>query len=419
MGEQSVRARISKRVVDGLAPHPSGAARVCAWDAEIKGFGVKVYPTGRKVYVVKYDRRGKDQTFTIGEHGSPWTAEAARTRAREVLNAVAGGGDPSADKQRERTALTIGEMIEKWLEEGPMARPTKREWSWVTDRSRLRRHVAPLLGRMAAYEVTRRDVEKMQARIAAGATAGDVKTGPRGRAIAKGGPLVASNTVVCLSAMFGWAVEQGLLKANPCLGVKKVKPAKRQRMLSRDETARLLDTLDEMVAVRTLRDSHAEVLRLLLLTGARKTEILGLMWREVDLERRCILLPEARSKTGARDPIRLAVPAIEILQRQNRGSDYVFPRADGMGYVVGLQKVWERVRKHAGLEDVRIHDLRHNAASIAVNQGASLYLTGKMLGHRNAMTTQRYAHVADDPVQQVAENVARAIVETRSSADKL
>jgi integrase len=350
---------------------------------------------------------------STAEHGAKFTAEQARIRAREVLNAVASGDDPNAAKREIREAITVNDLIEAWLRDGPTARPNKREWSWRTDKSRLTRHAAPTIGRLLVREVTRRDVERMQARITNGDTAIDVRTGKRGRAIASGGRLVAGNTVVCVSAMFGWAVEQGLADANPCIGVKKAKAEPRTRYLTRKETGDLLTTLEDMERERSLLPAHADAIRLLLLTGARKSEILGLRWSEIDLERQWVKLPATRSKTGAREPIRLAEAAIAILQRQPRSTDFVFPAQSSAGHMVGLPRAWTRVRTRAGLDNVRLHDLRHNVASVAVSQGTSLYLTGKILGHRNAATTQRYAHVADDPLQKVAELVAQEILNAR------
>jgi integrase len=210
--------------------------------------------------------------------------------------------------------------------------------------------------------------------------------------------------------MFGWAVEQGLAATNPCLGVRRAKAEPRTRFLTRAETDALIAALADMEREHVLLPAHADAIRLLLLTGARKSEILGLRWSEIDLERRWIKLPAVRSKTGAREPIRLAEASVDILLRQKRNTDFVFPADSTAGHMIGLPRAWERVRARAGLDDVRLHDLRHNVASVAVSQGASLYLTGKMLGHRNAATTQRYAHVADDPLQRVVDLVAKEIL---------
>jgi integrase len=414
--EKTERARIGVRNVKALTPHPSGATRVRLWDTEVKGFGVRVSASGRKTYVVKYEWRGKDQTFTIGEHGSPWTPSTARTRALEIVREAGAGEDPGQKKKEQRTALTVSDLIEKWLAEGPISRPQKREWSWQTDRSRLRGHAAPVIGRLLATEVKRRDIEFMQAEVARGATADKNKRKGKGRVRMTGGPLVAANVVQCVSAMFGWAMDQELVEHNPCLRVKRAKANKRVRFLNDEETRRLLNTLDQMERDKEINEAHLAVLRLLLLTGARKSEISELRWSEIDWERRCIFLPVERSKTGQRDPIRLAMPALNILLkwREKAGLDNpcVFPSQNGRGVTTAADNSWKVVRARAKLENFRLHDLRHNAASVAVNEGVSLYVAGKLLGHRNASTTERYAHVAHDPIHKAAEAVASRILST-------
>jgi integrase len=172
-----------------------------------------------------------------------------------------------------------------------------------------------------------------------------------------------------------------------------------------------------MEAAQQINAAHLAILRLLLLTGARKSEISDLKWSEIDWERRCIFLPVERSKTGHRDPIRLATPALEILRKRREAvgveNPKVFPsQISGRGISTAVDNSWKVVRARAKLVDFRLHDLRHNAASVAVNEGVSLYLAGKLLGHRNASTTERYAHVANDPVHKAAEAVASRILAT-------
>jgi integrase len=407
------RARITIREVLQLKLPRGAAARVLLWDDKISGFGVKVAPTGRKTYIVRYKWRGVAQTYTIGPHDSPWTPEEARERAKAVIQQVERGEDPKQKRREVRTGLTVAELIELWLRDGPISRPTKRKWSWTTDASRLRRHAMPLIGRMLIKEVKRRDIEFMQAEIARGATADWVRRKGRGRILATGGPLVAANVVQCVSAMYGWAIDQEMVEHNPCLRVKRAKANIRVRWLSDDETKRLVTTLDEMEAAGEINPSHLAILRLLLLTGARKTEISNLKWSEIDWDRRCIFLPLERSKTGQRDPIRLAAPALEILKaRYAEMGDKdlrVFPAHYG-GKATAVDVTWKKVRARAHLIDFRLHDLRHNAASVAVNEGVSLYVAGKLLGHKNAVTTERYAHVASDPVHKAAEAVASRIL---------
>ncbi len=300
MTEEVLRTRIGVRTMQTLKPHSSGATRVMVWDTGVKGFGVRVAATGRKTFVVKYEWRGKDQTFTIGELGSPWTPSTARVRAQDILRQVRAGEDPAAPKRDQRSALTVSDLIELWLREGPSSRPTKRRWSWMTDASRLRRHAGPVIGRILAKEVRRRDMEHMQAEIANGTTADVNKRKGRGRVRMKGGPLVAANVVQCVSAMYGWALDQDLVEMNPCIRVKRAKAGRRVRFLSTDETRALIETLDAMQAAGEINAAHL-----------------------------AIFLQIERSKTGLRDPIRLASPALKILQerfeRRDQVNPYVFP----------------------------------------------------------------------------------------------
>lgn len=417
MEDGAARARIGIRTVDALTASPDKVTRVRLWDDKLRGFGVRVSSHGRKTYIVRYKWRGKSQTCTIGVHGSPWTPELARTRANEVLRQAERGEDPNQVKRENRTALTVSDLITRWLRDGPISRPTKRAWSWTTDRSRLERHAAPIIGRMLIKEVKRRDIAFMQAEVARGATADKEKRKGKGRVRMRGGPLVAANVVQCVSAMYGWAIDEELVEHNPCLRVKRAKHNRRVRFLSDDESRRLIETLNAMEAAGEINEAHLAILRLLLLTGARKSEISDLKWSEIDWERRCIFLPLERSKTGQRDPIRLAAPAVEILRQRmekiGTSDPKVFPsQIKNRGKSTAVDNTWKVVRARARLEDFRMHDLRHNAASVSVNEGVSLYLTGKLLGHRNASTTERYAHVFDDPVHKAAEAVASRILAT-------
>jgi len=208
--------------------------------------------------------------------------------------------------------------------------------------------------------------------------------------------------------MLEWAAhpDRKLILANPAKGVKLLKGGKRERFLSEAELARLADTLAAMEAEHGLSPTATAAIRLLLLSGCRKSEILSLRWEWVDAERGVLRLPD--SKTGAK-VVPLAATAVKLLAELPRRGDYVLPAATGPGHYTGLQKDWERVRARAGLAAVRVHDLRHSFASFAVADGNSLYLIGKVLGHRQARTTEIYAHLADDPIRAVADRTAARI----------
>ncbi len=375
------------------------------WDDDLPGFGLRVFASGRKSYLVQYRVSARTRRYTIGLHGK-FTPDEARKRAARLLAEVADGGDPSGERAEARKAMTVAEVADLYLSEGPAEKPNKKASSWKADESNIRRHILPLLGRRLAKSLTQADVARFQSDVAAGRTAADEKTGFRGRAIVKGGKGTAARSLAVLAAMLQFGVGRGLLPSNPGRGVKPYKGEKKERFLSEAEVSRLAETLATMEAEHALPAVAAAAIRLLLLTGCRKNEILSLRWEWIDFDRGGLCLPD--SKAGART-IPLAAPALEILAGLPRSSEWVLPAAKGDGHYVGLGKAWERVRRRAGLDGVRTHDLRHSFASFAVADGATLYLVGKVLGHRQARTTEVYAHLADDPVRAVTDRTAARI----------
>lgn len=395
--------KITKRTIDALKP---GDKDAYLWDSELTGFGVKVTPAGTKTYLVQYrlgGRKGRSRRVTIGRHGSPWTADTARTEAKGLLGQVAARQDPAEARTRERRDPTVAELCDLYLAEGCA---TKKVSTLATDKGRIERHIKPLMGRRKVRSITSADVRRFMQDVASGKTAADIKTKPRGRAIVEGGKGAATRTIGLLGGLFSFAVEKGLRPDNPVRGVKRFGDGSRERFLSAAELARLGDAL---IAAERENESPFVVaaIRLLVLTGARKSEILTLQWKHVDTERSCLRLPD--SKTGAK-VIPLGAAALEALSGIPRieNNPYVLPGSDGRHFV-GLQKAWERIRERAGLEDVRLHDLRHSFASVAVSGGDSLYLVSKVLGHRQVSTTQRYAHLSDDPLRAVAGRTSSQI----------
>ena len=396
--------KINKRFVDQLKPTDRD---VVLWDSEMARFGVRVKPTCAMTYVVQYrNSGGRTRKLALGRVGV-LTPEEARQAARKALATVSGGGDPSADRHAQRVDLTIGELVDRYLDEGPASKPAKKKASWASDTSNLRRHVVPLLGRRQLAALTSDDIQKFQKDVTDGKTQKDEKTRKRGRAIVTGGPAAATRATLVLSAMLQWATTRKFRADNPGKGVKLNKPTKRDRFLSGAELARLGEAFTKAEREGLNRNSLA-ILRLLLLTGARRNEIASLKWDHVDFERRALRMPD--SKTGAKI-IPLGAPALEVLSAlpRKRGSAWVFPAATGKGHHVGMPRVWRKLRASARLKDVRMHDLRHGFASIAVADGDSLYLVGKVLGHAQAETTQRYAHLQLDPVRAVADRTSRKL----------
>ena len=385
--------RISKANIDALQPRDR---EYYVWDDRVSGFGLRVSPSGWKAYVLKY-RTGSgpsatQRKYTIGRHGSPWTPETARKKALALLAEIADGEDPSGERKEKRKQLVFSELAERYLAQH--AFPKKKLSSATEDKRMLDRVLLAHFGKKAIAEITRDEIERFHA--------SRHKT-----------PSSANRFLALLSKMFNLAERWGLRpeRTNPCYGVEKYKEKPRQRFLRRDEIECLHQSLGRYEANGENAFGLA-IIRLLLLTGARKGEIIQLEWSEVDFEKRLIFKRD--SKTGAKT-IFMPDEAKRILEGLPRmDATWVFPAVHGGRHFQGLTKVWLRVRADAGLEGVRLHDLRHTFASTAAASGASLPMIGKLLGHTQYQTTERYAHLVDDPLREVAEKAARTIVGDRS-----
>jgi integrase len=311
----------------------------------------------------------------------------------------------------------------------------KKPGTLVTDRSRINAHIKPLLGRRPVSAVTSAEVARFMRDVAAGKSAAPVKPskkdlrakGIKGKALAtaetrkrqdpaaRGGKGTAARTVGLLGAIFSFAVREGLRSDNPVRGVERYKDNKSQAFLTSAELARLTTALVAAEA-QGMNKHGLDVIRLLALTGCRKSEIEGLRWSEVDLQRSCLRL--ADSKTGSRI-VPLGAAALAALSKLavTKGSPFVFPSADDPErHYVGTPRVWASVRAAANLPGCRLHDLRHTFASFAAAGGLSLPLIAAMLGHRDVKTTQQYAHLTDTPLKVAADKTAAAIEGAMSGA---
>ncbi|GIK48507.1 MAG: integrase [Alphaproteobacteria bacterium] len=392
------------------------------WDSELSGFGLRVETTGRKLFIVRYradggGRNAPKRLMTLGVYGVI-TPKDARDQATKILGAVSNGADPAGDLRRKRQDLTVADLCDLYLKEACVA---KKPATKAIEYGRIERHIKPLLGAKRLSSVRQSDVLWMMRQIAEGKTKADLKTRARGRAIVKGGQGTASRTVVQLSSMFSYAVREGVMEANPAKGIRRWKDGKRERYLSEPELKRLGEALAAAEADKANPKATA-IIRLLALTGARKGEIIQLKWCEVDFDLGFLRLLD--SKTGAK-AIPVGKSALSILAQQKRldGSPYVF-HADKLGrkgidrkYFQGTEYFWYEIRRAAKLEDVRLHDLRHTAASIAVADGASLPVIGRILGHSDTKTTQRYAHLSDAPVREAVEKLAAHVDNALAGAE--
>ncbi|UVF21554.1 site-specific integrase [Microvirga terrae] len=364
--------KITKAAVDRLAPGE------IIWDVEIRGFGVRCQRRDR-VYLVKYRSQARQRWYTIGKHGSPWTPELARREAKRILGLVAEGKDPADKKQKDRSAPTLSALADRFLEEHVEAKSKDRTY---TEYKRLiERVVKPELGRLKIDEVRSSDIERLHLKFRAT-------------------PYQANRLVALLSKMFNWSGRRG--ERNPCVGIEHFTEQKRRRYLSSAELARLGAALAQAEEQKLRSPYVVAAIRLLVFTGARLTEILTLRWDHVDLERGVLNL--ADSKTGAKT-VYLNAASRELLTALPHldGNPFVIPGERQGKHLVNLEKPWRAIRQLAQLPDVRLHDLRHSFASIGAGAGLGLPVIGALLGHAQAATTARYAHLASDPLKQAAD----------------
>jgi integrase len=379
---------ITKRNVDATHPRDTDAY---IWDDELSGFGLKVTPAGRKVYLIQYrlgGRKGRTRRVTLGIHGR-LTPDQARTDANRLLGEVAAGRDPAAQRDTGKADKTLGAVLHQFMREHTEA---KLKASTIEEYRRLvRLYIKPQLQRRIIGEIKRTDVARVHHDL-------------------RDKPYQANRVLALLSGLFNWAEKHGLRPdgSSPCRHVQKYRERKRERFLSHAELAQLGDALRQAEQDQSCSPWTIAAIRLLVLTGARRNEILTLRWEQVNLEHGSLLLPD--SKTGKK-AIHLNPPATVVLEKIQRleGNPYVICGERAGRHLVNLEKPWRRLRKAANLAGVRLHDLRHSFASVAAMGGMSLPVIGAMLGHTKSTTTARYAHLADDPVKAASHAVGRRI----------
>ena len=379
--------KLTKTFISSLA---SREAEYFAWDDELRGYGVRVLPSGRKTFVVQYRNGRRSRRMNIGKFGVI-TPDAARSAALQALAKIEMGIDPLDEKQAVRKRITVAELSERFEQVHILFNPRLKASTGREYQHALRRYILPALGKLKVAEVTRADVARLHTSMA-------------------DRPYQANRTIEVLSKMFNLAEEWGHRPegTNPRKGIVKYPEQKRERYLSGAELRRVGEVLDDMAEERVEMPSAIAAVRLLMLTGCRLNEIMTLKWKHVHL-RSCELKLE-ESKTGAK-VVQLGEAAVEVLRRlpRDRDNGWVLPgRVDG-GRLTDLQPFWQRVRARAGLNGVRIHDLRHTFASVAAAQGKSLPMIGKMLGHTQIQTTARYAHLAAGTVREAANDVSSMI----------
>lgn len=410
-------AKLTKRFIDTLTPSDRD---LFVWDTEVKGFGLKITPAARRVFLCQYWAPGLARVrrrMTLGSYGV-LTVDQAREAAKRILGRVSSGEDPAAEAQaarKEAKDATVAAVSAEFLidVQGKIKPRTWDEYNRL-----LKANILPALGRKPIAHVALRDVAALHSAH-------------------RKNPSLANHILTLLGTLLYWSETRGYRArgTNPTKDVTKYPEQFRERYLTVDEVARLGAALtkaekeglapapSERKTPSKKRKRNAGMfsseiqpadpfsvaaIRFLLLTGWRRNEALSLKWSDVDLERGAATL--ADTKTG-RSYRAIGAPACELLASLPRLADnpYVFPSRITGQHLTEVRRTWTSVRHEAKLDDVRLHDLRHNLASWSVAGGHSLYLTGKLLGHARAETTQRYAHLQDDVRKAVADSVSGAI----------
>lgn len=404
-----MRIRLSKTLIDSIE---AGDKEQIIWDLDAPGLGLRVRPSGHMSFIYQYrqgaGRNSPTRKLTI-EAANKITPDDARKLARKYAAQVANGEDPAMAKAQRREAPTIAELFQDWLDE--MAEKGKHK-PRTTEMygTMLRNQILPAFGSKKSLDLTRKDIA----------------TWHRSYTHMK---VTANRVVTRLAAMFNWATVEGRIPShNPAVAITLYPEKGRERYLTADEYMRLAQTIDEAEKVGLRWDPKAEgktkhapkeqnryvkvspyviaAIRLFLLTGARLREILNLRWSDYDAERGTLTIPDG--KTG-KQTIVLSSAAMEVIESLDKSGTYIIagrypgtPRRD-------IKRPWERIREHAGLEGLRIHDLRHSFASVGVGVGLGLPIVGKLLGHKKPSTTAKYAHLDTEPQRRVADVIGDRI----------
>ncbi|MBT9292965.1 site-specific integrase [Prosthecodimorpha staleyi] len=405
--------KITKRVVDAAEPKLS---RYVVFDSEIRGFGLRVFPSGQKSWIFEYragdgGRRAAKKRITIGSI-SDFTPDQARKQADTLRSQTKVGHDPQAAKVESRKAITVAELVKIFLTDHVEAKRKSRTKEHYEDI--LCRIVVPAIGAKRAKDLKRSDVAQIHLDW-------------------RHTPAQANRVLAIIGSMYGFGARHGLVPddCNPARRIERFVEHRRERFLTTEELSRLGEAIREAETVgipwdidTTKKTKHvpkirqatpigahaAAALRLLIFTGARLREILGLRWSEVDFERGLLLLPD--SKTG-RKTIILNAPALRVLSELPRIGGYVIAGGtaglDGERPRSDLKRPWAVVAQRAGLNGIRLHDLRHTFASIGAGGGLGLPIVGKLLGHAHTATTARYAHLDADPLKRASDTIGSVI----------
>ncbi|MEQ1725805.1 MAG: site-specific integrase [Sphingopyxis sp.] len=399
--------RLSKRVVDAAGPNDKDYV---IWDDELPGFGLRVFTSGKRSYVLQYRAVGRSRRYTIGPHGV-WTPETARQEAKVQLGRIAKGDNPAEERHLDHKAITIKELCDLYRADlhaglilGKGGRPKKAS-TISTDLGRMQRHLIPLAGTRRVKDFSKADANRVMKDIMAGKTKVNVKTAKlRGKAIVRGGAGTASRTIGLLGGIMTYAVEAGIIETNPVHGVRKPKDNVRQRRLTENEYR----TLGKMLTAAATQNKYATtvaIIRQIALTGCRRSEIIALKWKDVDIESSCLRLSDSKEGYSVRP---VGLPVIEFLEAHHAQSygTYVFPGLGEDNASGALPNHWEQIFKGSPLADITPHVLRHSFASIANDLGFTEVTIAALVGHSKGTVTSKYIHTLDTALVMAADTIA-------------
>lgn len=392
--------RLTDKIVQSVAPPATGNKIV--WDApdrkgggHVPGFGLRVTAAGHRAFVLNYrTAAGRERRLTIGSPPA-WSLAAARAAAADFKHSIGAGLDPLAELTAGREAPTMRDLAGRFERE---FLPSKRESTQRDYRAFIAGEIVPRLGSLKVAEVTFADIGKLH------------------RKMSERAPYSANRCVAVLSKMFSLAMRWRLRADNPAKGIERNNEEKRARYLSAAELPALL------AAIGGHGDKQAaNIFRLLLLTGARRGEVLGAEWSQFDLDTGVWVKPSAHTKQKKEHRVPLSAAAVAVLKEihgETGGGEWLFPSRAG-GPRADVKKNWAQVCKAAGIAGLRMHDLRHSYASMLVNSGLSLPVIGALLGHSQPSTTWRYAHLCDDPLRAATERVGKLVTDAKQRGGKV
>jgi len=378
--------KLTKTVCDKAVYKGKGKKGFYAlWDGQLRGFGLRITPNGTKTFIVFYRIGGKQKILALGKYGI-LTVDQARKMAREILVEVTKGNDPVAERKAHES--TFAELAARYMTD--YSKVHKK--SWREDQRRLDTRILPAFGKKAVISITRAEIIKFHQRM------GEER-----------GPYEANRLLALLSTMFEYARRIELIPfdhANPARMVEKFREQSREVFVDRKtELPRLLDAL-ELEPNPYVKSA----ILLFLLTGMRKSELLTACWEWIDWDRRELRLPD--TKGGRPHVVPLVDEAIDILNTLPRivGNPYIFPSLDEPGKRLwNIDKPWRRIRAAAGLDHVHIHDLRRSVGSWMAEDGVSLQIIGKVLGHADINTTRIYSRLTEDPARAALDQSAKVL----------